>query len=427
VKHVRIRHSIFFKLNLIFFVAVVTLVAAFVMMVREIETQQIRILENRALDAEAKIRKIILKSGGDLEEALRKEGYSIVRHPEQINARLTPLLQPPPSTLSPTLKQRIEDGRLRFYTDGSRLYIQLTGPKKSRMIAVPIEAYRPKWIAIFFGSMLGVIILLYWTMRRSLRPLKKLAKQIRKFGEGDMTVSTKSNKLDEIAFVANQFDAAAKKIRAMKEARTLFMRNIMHELKTPITKGKLSVALMEENDVSDVLRRAFSRMEHLIAEMAKVESITSQSLELQMKPCDLHEIVGDVATLLFVEPEMIKLACHPCMIEADCEMVTIVLKNLVDNAMKYGTGERVEICYKKGVLEVINEGEPLAIEFDTMVEPFAKGSVEATTQSFGLGLYIVKSILDAHGAELSHYYKKGRHHFVITSIRPLDSIISPGR
>ena len=273
MKHVRIRHSIFFKLNLIFFVAVVTLVAAFVMMVREIETQQIRILENRALDAEAKIRKIILRSGHHLEESLRKEGFTIIRHPERINATLTPLLQPPPSTLSPALKQRIEDGRLRFYTDGSRLYIQLSGPKKSRMIAVPIEAYRPKWIAIFFGSMLGVIVLLYLTMRRSLRPLKKLARQIQRFGEGDMTISTKSNKLDEIAFVANQFDAAAKKIRAMKEARTLFMRNIMHELKTPITKGKLSVALMEENDVSDVLRRAFSRMEHLIAEMAKVELV----------------------------------------------------------------------------------------------------------------------------------------------------------
>ncbi|WP_456323707.1 ArsS family sensor histidine kinase [Hydrogenimonas sp.] len=422
MKNIRFRHSIFFKLNLIFLLAIIALVSTFVITVREIKIQQTRMLENHALDAEARIRKIILKSRNNLEKSLRKEGFWIIEHPEKINAKLTPLLQPPPPTIPLGLKRRIEDGRLRFYTDGTHLFIQLSGPKGSRMIATSIEAYRLKWIIVFFIGILSTIVLLYWTMRRSLKPLRKLAEQIQRFGEGDMSISTKSAKQDEIAFVANQFDAAAKKIRFMKEARTLFMRNIMHELKTPITKGKLGVALMEENDISNMLRRAFSRMEQLISEMAKVESITSKSLELQMKRCDLHKIIEDATTLLFVEPEKIRLSCQPCIIEADCEMMTIVIKNLIDNALKYGDDDKLDIHYTKGTLEVINKGKPLARDFKAMVEPFAKGlpddTQKASNESFGLGLYIVKSILEAHGATLSHYYKKGRHHFVITGIRP---------
>ncbi|BDY13336.1 ArsS family sensor histidine kinase [Hydrogenimonas cancrithermarum] len=412
------RHSIFFKLNLIFLFSLATLIAFFVMMVREIQTQELRLLEKKVVTSESEIRKIIIHDGKNLEESFRSKGYRPIEDPSAIRAKLKPIFQHPPASFPETLQERIHDGRLKIYRDGNHLYFELIGPTHSRMISTPIDAYRPKWIALFFGSMIGVVLLLYWTMRRSLIPLKTLATQIRRFGEGDMTISTRSDKKDEIAYVANQFDAAVKKIKAMKEARTLFMRNIMHELKTPITKGKLSVALIEEGVEAEILRRAFSRMEELIQEMAQIELITSQSLELKMQKCDLETIVENVATLLFVEPERIKLSCHPCSIVADCDLITIVLKNLIDNAFKYGTDKRVDLCYRKDVLEVINKGAPLAQSFERMIEPFAKGSPSGSKESFGLGLYIVKSILDAHGAELSHRYEKGRHHFVITGLKP---------
>jgi len=412
------RHSIFFKLNLIFLFAIGALVALFAMMVREIESQEMRMLEKKAIKYEADIRKIIVQNGSSLQKRLKEHGYTTIPHPEEINVNLRPVFQPPPPSFSPALRERIEDGRLRIYRDNERIYFELVGPKSSRMVAAPIEIYRPKWIAIFFGGMTGIIILLYWTLRRSLIPLKTLAKQIKRFGEGEMEISTRSDKRDEIAFVANQFDAAVKKINAMKEARTLFMRNIMHELKTPITKGKLSVALLKEEQEAKILQRAFTRMEHLIHEMAEMEMITSQALDLNLSRCDFRSLVKDAASLLFIDEQKIRIRCHSCFIEADYNMMVIVLKNLIDNAIKYGEEETVHLCYRKGVLEVINKGEPMSKNFKKLTEPFSKDTNGLKKESFGLGLYIVKSILDAHGATLSHRYEKGYHIFAIEGLKP---------
>ncbi|WP_456403969.1 ArsS family sensor histidine kinase [Hydrogenimonas sp.] len=411
------RHSIFFKLNLIFLFALGALIALFAMMVREIQSQEMQMLEKKAVKCEADIRKIIVQSGSSLQKRFEEHGYTPIPHPEEINVNLQPLFQPPPPSFPSALRERIEDGRLRIYRDKERIYFELIGPKSSRMVATEIETYRPKWIAIFFGGMTGIIILLYWTLRRSLIPLKTLAKQIKRFGEGETDITTLSKKRDEIAFVANQFDAAVKRINAMKEARTLFMRNIMHELKTPITKGKLSVALLKEEQEAKILQRAFSRMEHLIHEMAEMEMITSRALDLKPGRCDFRSLVKDATNLLFIEEDRIAIACHKCYLEVDYNMMVIVLKNLIDNAIKYGSGEKVHLCYRKGVLEVINRGEPMKESFEKMLEPFSKDENGNTKESFGLGLYIVRAILEAHGATLSHRYEKGYHIFSITGLK----------
>jgi two-component system OmpR family sensor kinase len=193
----------------------------------------------------------------------------------------------------------------------------------------------------------------------------------------------------------------------------------MHELKTPITKGKLSVALMEKGEEEQVLRRAFNRMEQLIAEMAEVEMITSQSLELVYDDCDFEKMIESVSMLLFTDvmDQKINLTCERrCTIHADCKMLTIVLKNLIDNALKYSTDNRVDICCRNGEIKVINTGEPLDRSFAEIIEPFTKGDANHSHASFGLGLYIVRSILDAHGAELDYFYWQGRHHFIIKGL-----------
>ncbi len=412
-------HSIFFKLNLFFLFTVAAMIAFFVMTLREFQAEELQQIEKKAIHDEARIRKIVLDDEVDMEKRLRQNGYTIVEYPDAIKPKLTPIFLHPPASFPPSVADRIREGRLRIYRDDDNLYFELIGPHHSTIISSRLDIYRPKWVPLLFGSMLLILILLYWTTVRSLKPLKKLAKQIQRFGEGHMDISTKSDKRDEIAFVANQFDAAVKKMRAMKEARTLFMRNIMHELKTPITKGKLSVALMEKGDEEQVLRRAFNRMEQLISEMAEVEMITSQSLDLVFDDCNMDKMVEAVSMLLFADvmDQSINLVCGGCTIHADCKMMTIVLKNLIDNGLKYSTDGRVDVCCKNGEIQVINTGEPLEKSFKEIIEPFTKGDVNHGHTSFGLGLYIVRSILDAHGAELDYRYWQGRHHFIIKGLQ----------
>ncbi|WP_456383494.1 ArsS family sensor histidine kinase [Hydrogenimonas sp.] len=411
-------HSIFVKLNLFFIFTVIALIAFFYMTIREFEAQELHLIEKKVLHDEAEIRRIILEEEGDLRKRFKKEGYRIIDDPSFIKSEIKQIYRHPPSSFPLIVSERIMDGRLKIYRDKDNLYFELIGPQHSTMIASPVKTYQPKWIPLLFGSMMAILVLLYWTILRSLKPLKTLAEQIRLFGEGNMNISTRSEKKDEIAFVANQFDAAVKKMKAMKEARTLFMRNIMHELKTPITKGKLSVALMGEGEEEKILKQAFDRMEQLIQEMAQIEKITSQSFKLNIETCDFQKIIDEVAALLFIDRKKhIKLLCRSCKLRADCKMMTIVLKNLIDNAMKYSPDKQVNLCCKKGEIIIINHGEPLSRDFEEIMEPFAKGDSGNSNESFGLGLYIVKSILDAHGAELTHRYEDNVHIFTIKGLK----------
>ena len=99
---------------------------------------------------------------------------------------------------------------------------------------------------IVFALALLIFIYMYISIFKSISPLKVLAEQIRKFAGGDLSIECKSEQNDEIAEVANEFDKAVKKIRDLIHSRQLFLRTIMHELKTPIGKGKLVTEMLDD-------------------------------------------------------------------------------------------------------------------------------------------------------------------------------------
>ncbi len=83
------------------------------------------------------------------------------------------------------------------------------------------------------------VIVLYIGIIRSILPLKTLREKIKHFANGDYDITCKSSKKDEIAALANEFDSAVIKIKSLRDSRQLFLRNIMHELKTPLPRANL--------------------------------------------------------------------------------------------------------------------------------------------------------------------------------------------
>ena len=94
--------------------------------------------------------------------------------------------------------------------------------------------------------MLSFTLSFLWIIQ-SLRPLKNLKDQIQSFSNGNLEIDCKSDKKDEIADVANEFDTAVKKIALLLNSRQLFLRTVMHELKTPIAKGRIVSELIDDN------------------------------------------------------------------------------------------------------------------------------------------------------------------------------------
>jgi two-component system OmpR family sensor kinase len=115
---------------------------------------------------------------------------------------------------------------------------------------------------------------------------------------------------------------------------------------------------------------------------------------------------------MLLEHLPIKKEFTPFTIDVDIELFCIVLKNLLDNAMKFNTKEHIIAIANKEKIEIISYGEKLKHELDYYTEPFSQE--EKRNDGFGLGLYIVKTILDLHHFNFLYHHKEGKNIFTIT-------------
>ncbi|NOR55123.1 MAG: HAMP domain-containing protein [Sulfurovum sp.] len=265
--------------------------------------------------------------------------------------------------------------------------------------------------AILFAIVFLLIVLLYWWILKSLKPLSTLKRQIQTFSEGNLDISCKSDKQDEIAEVANEFDHAVTMIRELIQSRQLFLRAIMHELKTPIAKGRLVSEMLPDEKSKARLHSIFERLNLLIDEFAKIEKITSKNFELHMHTYKMSDLIEASIDLLMVENPKRLITVNiekDYSVNVDFELFTLVLKNLLDNGIKYSTDKHITVNIENNTLTISNTGEVLSEPLENYFKPF-----HTSKKGLGLGLYIVKSILDIHQKELQYSHNDGVNTFSI--------------
>jgi two-component system, OmpR family, sensor kinase len=264
---------------------------------------------------------------------------------------------------------------------------------------------------LVFSTVFILIVLLYLWIMRSLLPLATLKSQIQTFSKGDLDIECKSDKRDEIAEVANEFDHAVAMIRELLHSRQLFLRAIMHELKTPIAKGRLVSEMLEDEKNKTRLHSIFERLNLLIDEFAKIEKITSKNFELTIKPYKMSDLLEASEDMLMIENPKRLITTHiekDYSKNVDFELYTLVIKNLLDNGIKYSTDKHITVVINENELKIINKGEPLNEPLENYFKPF-----HASKKGLGLGLYIVKSILDIHHMQLHYTHEDGKNIFTV--------------
>ena len=262
-----------------------------------------------------------------------------------------------------------------------------------------------------------LLLLLYLAVLKKLYPLKKLHKQIQRFAQGDMNTRISYEHDDEIGKIAKSFDDAIVHINQLSTSKNLFMRNMMHELKTPITKGRIVVEMLEDESMKKILIRAFERMNELITELAELEKVTTQSFEPDFEYIMLSEVVAESKELLMSQTNCLKVEMEEIALTTDKKLMALVIKNLIDNAIKYGTGECVMLRTNYNIVEIISEGPALEHELSYYTEPFSQA--EKRSSGFGLGLYIVHNILAKLGYRLGYKHLEGRNIFMIIPAKHL--------
>ena len=268
------------------------------------------------------------------------------------------------------------------------------------------------WI---LGGVINVLLLLFFgiVLRKLLR-LRSLKSAIRTFGDTKKFQVIEVDSEDELGEIASEFNVAMQKIHLLKEARTLFLRNILHELKTPIMKGKILSNSLENAKQQPQLERIFERLETLLGEMVKVEKLSSNEWILEAKEYRLVDVLDHAMDLLLLgDTKRIHIAPQEMapLVIVDFELFATALKNLLDNALKHSTdGVEVDMCSDS--ISISSFGDKIPQERLDFSRAFNR-TVEGSSSGLGLGLYIANAIVEKHGFRLSYLHVEHQNYFTI--------------
>jgi len=271
----------------------------------------------------------------------------------------------------------------------------------------------PKYLAFGTFVLLVFLFLLYRFIKKSMQPLQLLHKNIDKFSRGEVVEKAELDADDEVSQVANAFCEAASTIESLQKSRILFLRNIMHELKTPITRAKLITHTLSDTlEDKERLLETFSAMEMQLKELSDIEAITSKATALDVKEYALIDIVENVYDILYFDEVQTNISEE--RVKVDFNLFSLALKNLIDNARKYRKeGSEITLEYRDGLLSVMNEGEAFSGDINSFFEPFTRDCSDTQTDGFGLGLYIVNEVVKRHGFKFEHKFEGNVHRFSI--------------
>ena len=300
--------------------------------------------------------------------------------------------------------------RVYRFDDMYYIYVQRYG---YNIILKDTKHHNYNFAFIIAGFVLSLIIFifLYEILNRKLRPLKLLNRQIIEFSNGNKDIKLEYKSNDEVGTIAKNFNEAINIINNQSKSKDLFMRNMMHELKTPITKAMFIAETLEDDKTRENLQRAFRRMDDIIKELATVEKLTSKNTMIYKEKINFLSIFKKTTDLMLINPDNIEQKIEDFWFEADIYMISIALKNLIDNAIKFSTNKKAIIEANKSFIKVISQGEPLKNELSFYTDAFYQE--DKRSSGFGLGLYIVKAIVNLHKFSLDYEYVDGKNCFII--------------
>ncbi len=315
------------------------------------------------------------------------------------------------------------------------------------IVSVPVNSSRSVlhkmteiYISLSCFVVLASVLLIGWFVTRQFAPLKQMARTARAFGHGelDARVEIRDDYTLEVEELALAFNNMASSLQKSEYQRQEFVANVSHELKTPMTTiggyidGILDGTIPPERSrhymqiVSDETRR----LNRLVRSMLDISQLQNESgiPEEKKTRFDLEEVAGQVlitfeqkinAKGVAVEVEMPE---HPVFTVANADYVTQVIYNLLDNAVKFcpagGTlGLTIREDERKAYISIYNDGQTIPPEELPLVfDRFHKidKSRSQNRDGWGLGLYIVKTIVCAHGENISVTSRDGRTEFTFT-------------
>ena len=287
---------------------------------------------------------------------------------------------------------------------------------------------------------LAAVIIVYFITDRITTPIKQISKAVKSYAKGNFDVRIPINGEDEIATLSEAFNNMASELSKLEKTKNTFFSSISHDLKTPMTsiqgfiEGILDGTIPPEKQsyYLGIVLEEVKRLTRLVNSLLDVTRIQSGSVKLnpvQFDVCEMARLILISFEEKIDEKKLnIEFNCDddPSNVFADKDAIHQVMYNIVSNAMKFTPDEgtlKIDITkaeHDKYNVSVYNTGigikqEELPYIFDSFYKADSSRGLDKT--GTGLGMFIAKSKIEAHGEKIcveSEYEKYCRFYFTLS-------------
>ena len=318
---------------------------------------------------------------------------------------------------------------------GNDLALVFIAANSERVVGM-LQEITQMFLLILVIALIGTLIVSYFLSSRMTRPLKTMANAAKEFAAGDFSVRVpEDNHCDEIDELATSFNNLARDLEQLEELTQGFIGNVSHEFKTPMTTisgfvdGMLDGTIPQDQQKKylHIISEEVKRLSRMTMSMLAAAKIQSGELIISPVPFDFSEMASQI--LLSFEQKITAKnievdadLADRLMVMGDRDHVFRAVYNLVDNAVKFiNEGGTLRVtAYPAGAFcefSISNTGDGIAPEdiphvFDRFYKTDRSRSRDRS--GAGLGLYIVKNIINLHGGDISVRSDGGETEFSFT-------------
>lgn len=351
------------------------------------------------------------------------------------------------STMTQTPLRLIEQDRLRSESSFTLVTIRQNLPYLNHFstsgsyvvrIATPLQTYDQQLSLInqlFFGALSMSLVLALgfaWQFSRTLtKPLKRLQETVSSWEDFHQTQPIAIEGTDEIAVLSKTFhdlslrlkgtyqqlEEELNKATALEQAQKNFLAQASHELKTPLAILSASLETLlddvlknpqDQRSLYDSMVEETQRMQQLIEQLLQLTKLQTIESTITFAPCDMHQMTLTIMArlgLIYPKKPTLNVRGEQFMIQGDEAALWLALRNLTENALQHNTADGSVIItiedHENHLLWTIQNSYDGTVknQVSHLFKPFVKGT--PSSSGHGLGLALVKRVIDAHQADLS--------------------------
>ncbi len=283
--------------------------------------------------------------------------------------------------------------KIRSYND----VIEFLVPKE--MVSTSSVRLFVLWTTL--PSLVLIIVALIF-LKNQTKPLVKLAKAAEKFGKGDYVNDFRASGSQEIRKAAFEFDRMAKRINRHLNQRAEMLSGISHDLRTPLTRLKLQLAMLKQKEISDKMSKDIDEMEKMLNDYLQFAKTQTQEDTVLI---NLNNLLNSIKNslnnnnLFFNNQDTtVELKGRPTALKRSFE-------NIIQNGLSYGKNVYLDIQKGNKRVTVIVEDDGPGIptdQYKNVFKPFFRldKSRSLNQSGVGLGLAIVEDIINSHGGNI---------------------------